>query len=184
MEIWKSIAGFEGFYEISDRGRVRSLDRIVGGPLGPNTRIFPGKLLQPVIMKIGYQKVSLRNGARTQQRYVHELVLETFIGPRPQGAVARHFPDACKTNNAVNNLCWGAEWENAGDYRKHYISDKDIERVHSLRESGWSQQDIADEFEISQGYVSGILCNKRRATGTPSENRSVRNNRPYARARM
>jgi hypothetical protein len=76
-EKWKAVLGQEGKYEVSNKGNVRSLDRIIIDSKGRKTR-RAGKLLKNILMADGYYGVSLgRNG----RKKVHRLVLESFIGP-------------------------------------------------------------------------------------------------------
>jgi hypothetical protein len=112
MERWLPVADYEGIYEVSDQGRVRSLDRTV--PHGhTGTRRAAGKVLCPVIDSVGYPFVHL--GRRPQRRVrIHVLVLETFVGPRPSGLHGLHRDDV-KTNGRLSNLRWGTQSENIAD---------------------------------------------------------------------
>lgn len=87
-EIWRPIAGHEG-YEVSDLGRVRSVDRIVNRTF-KDGRIVPtrytGRILKLSPSGCGYPVVRLRN---RRCAYVHQLVLETFVGPGPQATTRR-----------------------------------------------------------------------------------------------
>lgn len=111
-ERWLPVAGYEGIYEVSDQGRVRSLDRTV--PHGhTGTRRAAGRELRLLIDSGGYPFVHL--GRRPQRRVrVHVLVLETFVGPRPAGLCGLHRDDV-KTNGRLSNLRWGTQSENIAD---------------------------------------------------------------------
>lgn len=93
-EIWKDIEGYEGKYQVSNFGRVRSLNYNQKGIV---------KELKLVKHSRGYRYVSLRKDGQTQHYFVHRLVYETFIGPIPDGMVVNHI-DEDKTNNRVDNL--------------------------------------------------------------------------------
>ena len=112
VEQWRPVAGYEGIYEVSDHGRVRSLDRTV--PHGhTGTRRAAGRVLRPVIDSGGYPFVHL--GRRPQRRVrIHVLVLETFVGPRPVGLKGLHGDDI-KTNSHLSNLRWGTQSENIAE---------------------------------------------------------------------
>jgi hypothetical protein len=116
-ETWRPIAGHEG-YEVSDRGRVRSLDRTVAVMRRGRmvmTR-YRGRVLKPNPDHKGYLQACLgRHGRRAR---VHLLVLETFVGPRPVGHEAAHW-DGDPRNNALANLRWCTRAENAEDRRRH-----------------------------------------------------------------
>jgi hypothetical protein len=97
-EVWKVIPKWNGHYEASNKGRIRSTKR--------RTNSYPGRVLKPTIDKYGYKKLSLSSGGYTKTCSVHSLVAETFHGERPEGLVVNHI-DGVKTNNNVENLEWG-----------------------------------------------------------------------------
>ena len=98
IEIWKPIVGYEGLYEVSSFGRVRSLDRYDG-------RAYRrGCIIKPRIQS-NYLSVSLCNGGKCRQQLVHRLVAKTFI-PNPNNLPMINHKDENKTNNCVENLEW------------------------------------------------------------------------------
>lgn len=108
---WRPIPGYEGTYEVSALGNVRSLTRTSRG------RTWPTRILR-AWLAAGYPQVTLvQNGVRTR-RHVHTLVGEAFHGPRPHGAVIRHL-DGNRTNNRADNLRWGTVQENMHDAIAH-----------------------------------------------------------------
>lgn len=107
-EQWKSIEGF-GRYEISDTGRIRSFTR------WPEGRV----LRRRIRAKDGYDEAHLRDSQGViSYLSVHRLVLETFVGPCPEGMEARHL-DGDPNNNDLANLCWGTHLENMRDRARH-----------------------------------------------------------------
>jgi len=117
MITWLPVVGYEGFYEVSDQGDVRSLDRLVR--VGADSRrLSPGKILKGTAVKGGYLTVQLCKKGSVSRRYIHQLVLEAFIGPRPTGLDSCHNDGDC-TNNGVTNLRWDTRSENALDRVKH-----------------------------------------------------------------
>lgn len=118
-EIWKPIPGYEGFYEVSDQGRVRSLDHDVilhhGG-----VRTQRGKILSPHRRwaKEPYLKVNLNKFGDKKTADVHVLVCTAFHGERPDGMHVRHLNGDATDNRAVN-LAWGTVSENAIDTVRH-----------------------------------------------------------------
>lgn len=106
-EHWRPVVGYEGLYEVSDLGRVRSLPRKTtkGGIMKPHA--------QP---KYGHLLVSLSPPPANGSKFlVHRLVLEAFVGPCPVGFEARHFPDNDPANNRLENLSWGTRLQNVRD---------------------------------------------------------------------
>ena len=112
---WMSIPGFDGHYEASDAGLIRSLDRTimtVSRTRKPYSQLRPGRVLKPG--KIGTSEhlhVVLEGRI---DRTVHSLILETFVGPCPPGLEALHHDDD-PSNNKLSNLSWGTRSENSYD---------------------------------------------------------------------
>jgi hypothetical protein len=115
-ETWRPIAGRPG-YEVSNLGRVRSVDRVARRR--QHGRIedvrYKGVMLKLSPTGNGYLNVSL---GRNQSARVHSLVLKAFVGPRPDGYQAAH-ADGDRANNALRNLRWASPAENAADKYKH-----------------------------------------------------------------
>lgn len=107
-ETWRPIPDHEG-YEASDHGRIRSVDRIVTCSDGRRVPC-PGKVLTPARGRNGHLYV----GVNGRTRYVHQLVLEAFVGPRPAGTIGLHWNDIPADNRPVN-LRWGTHADNARD---------------------------------------------------------------------
>lgn len=111
-EIWSPVVGWENLYEVSDCGRVRSLERTV--PFGKNTRRIPSRVLKPGRDLHGVRYVQLTDGERRQVRRVHLLVLESFVGPRPPRLEGCHQDDD-HDNNHLENLRWDSHSANMHD---------------------------------------------------------------------
>lgn len=103
VEIWKSILGYEGLYEVSNLGRVRSLDRRVSYTNG-QVHIHKGRILKPGVSN-GYMQVHLCNNGSMKQPLVHRLVAEAFI-PNPDNLPQVNHKDENPSNNNVDNLEW------------------------------------------------------------------------------
>lgn len=108
-EVWLPVVGYEGIYEVSSIGRVRSIDRISSS----GSRL-KGKLMTPFSTPHGYLRVGLCRDGKTKTTLVHPLVLEAFVGPRPKGADCRHLNDV-PDDNRVENLRWGSRSMNLFD---------------------------------------------------------------------
>lgn len=110
-EIWVDINGYKNIYQVSNTGRVRSVDRIVfAGKQYAPTRI-KGCVVKTRISKNGYEMVTLSNKSKTRHLYVHRLVAEAFI-PNPDNKREVNHKDANKLNNNVDNLEWTTSSEN------------------------------------------------------------------------
>lgn len=113
-EQWRPVVGWEGTYEVSNKGRVRSIDR-VGTHAVYGTARLRGKILKPKPDRKGYLRVTLGHSTCV---YVHHLVLASFIGARPLGLLGLH-KDGHNTHNEPGNLYWGTYLDNARDAIAH-----------------------------------------------------------------
>lgn len=117
-ERWRAVVAFEGIYEVSDLGRVRSIDRVIVRRDGQRQPIT-GRVLRPYIdPKYGHHQVDLRAGGVRRLASVHQLVLEAFVGPRPSGMEACHNSGDALDNRA-SNLRWDTHAENMRDMARH-----------------------------------------------------------------
>lgn len=112
-EIWKDIEGWEGSYQVSDCGRVRSLDRMVESSNG-RFRRFEGQVLRLQTNTNGYLYIGLHGAGRHVGAAVHRLVLQAFGGPAPEGHECNH-KDGDKSNSRIENL----EWSTKSDNQRH-----------------------------------------------------------------
>lgn len=112
-EIWKDIKGYEGLYQVSNLGRIKSVDRIVimKHYSGCNaTHSYKGKILKQQKDKYGYMRVALSKNGKIKLKQVHRLVAETFI-PNPENKPTVNHEDGNKENNVVANLSWATHQE-------------------------------------------------------------------------
>ena len=119
-EVWKPVVGFEGHYEVSDHGRVRSVDRVVtyGNRWGGGRpRFAPGRMLNLAKGNShGHLAVRLSAPGRESRPYlVHRLVLEAFVGPAPEDKPLGLHWDDDPANNCLGNLRWGSRSDNMHD---------------------------------------------------------------------
>lgn len=105
-EEWRPVVGFEGRYEVSSTGQVMSLPK--------PTRAWPIIMIPQISARGGYPSVALRDGSRRVVRPVHVLMLEAFVGPRPEGFFALHCDDD-PMNCTISNLRWGSPSDNSRD---------------------------------------------------------------------
>ena len=104
MEEWRDIKGYEGVYQVSCFGRVRSMDRYLPASHG-SKQLRKGQIIKGVVMPNGYLVVGLWNDNKCKQCYVHRLIAQAFI-PNPNRLPQVNHKDEDKTNNDVSNLEW------------------------------------------------------------------------------
>ena len=118
LERWLPIDGYEGFYEVSDLGKVRSVDRTVAAGCG-RTRLARGRtLVQTPNLTDGRLTVKLSQRSKTKTWLVHQLVLFSFRGRRPSGMLGCH-NDGDNHNNVLENLRWDTPASNSQDAIVH-----------------------------------------------------------------
>lgn len=111
QEIWKDIEGFEGCFQVSNLGRVRSLERII------NNRLMKGIIKKTQIQKNRFEYVNLRKAPIVKLCTVHRLVAKAFI-PNPNNLPEVNHKDFNRANNNANNL----EWVSGEENRQHFLS--------------------------------------------------------------
>lgn len=123
MEEWRDIKGYEGIYQVSDHGNIRSLDRRVVNHRSGSTRLCKGELFSPFDNGHGYLAVPLRVGRKRKNHYVHRLVAEAFID-NPDGKPVINHIDYNTHNNNVNNLEWCTQGENIKHSAVHMMKPR------------------------------------------------------------
>lgn len=119
-EIWKDVIGYEGLYQVSNFGRIKSLKREVRIKyfnIGWSTRIVPETIRKQTIFKNGYAGVQLHKQQKVHLGLVHRLVAKAFI-PNTENKPEVNHEDGDKLNNNVSNLEWTTRKENDTHSRK------------------------------------------------------------------
>lgn len=157
-EIWKDVEGFEGSYQVSNKGRVRSLDRLTNR--GHRRR---GIVLKPGVDGSGHHFVNLSLEGIIYMRKVHILVLEAFVGPRPVGKISRHGKKGAN-DNSVENLCWGTHRENQLDrFRDGTIKSRKIKDSKGVVYLSINQATL--KTGVGRRHIWDVLNGKRISAG-------------------
>ncbi len=130
-EIWKPIKGYEGFYEISSYGRVRSLDRTVYFK-NKGKRDYKGKILKQKYHN-GYAMVNLNKNKKMETLYIHQLVASHFL-EKSENKVINH-KDGVKSNNFYRNLEYVTSRENNLHARKMGLHKDNVEGIKAYTDS-------------------------------------------------
>jgi hypothetical protein len=124
---FRPVVGYEGHYEVSNDGDIRSLDQWV--KRGSNgLHLLPGRVLRQSARKYGHRYVVLKVARVPKHCYVHRAVLDAFVGPCPDGMECRHL-DGNAANNKLDNLAWGTPAENRRDIALHG-TDHQLNKTH------------------------------------------------------
>ena len=155
MEQWRDVVGFEGLYQVSDLGNVRNAR--TGHIKKPHLNV---RLNRPQICLSKFDKVTTI--------YPHKLVMEAFVGKRPEGMECCH-ADGNPWNNELSNLRWDSRTNNSQDKfkhgtqkigEKHPMSKLTVEKVLAIRQDNRLHRIIAVEYGVSQPTISEIKSRK------------------------
>lgn len=162
-EVWKDIPGYEGSYQASTQGRIRSVDHQVPGRCHYTgemfTRTVKGRILKPgKFCKTGHLSVVLGRG--TAGKPVHQLIMLTFVGPCPNGQEVLH-NNGDPADNRLSNLRYGTRTENildvyqqGGRWRK--LTAEDAKNIRERLEKGESGRSLAREYGVSESTISAV----------------------------
>jgi hypothetical protein len=168
-ERWLPVVRYEGLYEVSDLGRVRSMDRAI--PFKGTTRLYPGRLMR-ITNNRGYLSVRLSRESKGSVFGIHRLVMAAFVGPCPDGMIVCHGPRGA-LDNRLCNLSYGTRKKNSGPDRlrdgtlcwgeAHGGSVLTEERVRTLRERYSRGDDVLTmkrELGVSRTAIDSAVCGK------------------------
>lgn len=160
-EIWKDVVGYEGYYQVSNLGRVRSLDRIVRHKNGIITK-YKSKIISQAKNRYGYIMVRLSKNCITTSFSVHRLVAIAFIDYDENRPEVNHI-DGNKENNCVDNLEWCTRSQNIIHACKKGLRDtckkssiKNFKIASEKNKRKVNQYDLNDKFIKQWEYISDV----------------------------
>lgn len=166
-EIWKDVSGYEGFYQVSNLGRVRSLDRSIKQFYGH--RNIAGNIIKGHPNHQGYLLVNFCVKQKNKRHQVHRLVAKAFI-PNPDSKPNVNHIDGNNQNNALSNLEWCTQKENIAHSFKigrskmigktHYRARLTPDNVRDIRISNLKAQVLAEAFGVRPITVYAIRQNR------------------------
>jgi hypothetical protein len=157
-ERWLPIPGYEGLYEVSDLGRVRS-----------KKRSSEWRLINPKTTSKGYKVIGLYTNGNREVVQIHRLVLSAFVGPRPKGCFGCH-NNGIASDNKLPNLRWDTQAGNMSDKAKHgttpsqagsknpraKLTESEVVEIRRRLEIGHSQKLIAKDYAVAATLISQI----------------------------
>lgn len=183
VEVWKDVGDYEGVYQISNLGRIKSLNRIVDW--NGTKKHIKEKIRVVCLDGLGYYRTCLNKNGKSKTIKVHRLVAQAFI-PNPDNKEEVNHINGIKTDNRVENLEWCTRSENnqhaykTGLHKpiihteeaKNKISIKnrgernsqskfknsDILAIRELRKEGLKHKEIAKRLNISMGVINSVIC--------------------------
>lgn len=176
-EVWMPIPGYEGSYEASSLGRIRSLTRFVNHAPSSTSRgfkrVYVGRILSQYKTRNGYIAVRLSNGKSAKTVHVHRLICQAFL-PMKAGLTVVNHKDGDKTNNRLDNLEWCTPSRNmqhaidnglkpvlrGSEVGGSVLNDSCVFKIRYMLECGETQRSIAEKFGIGQKTVSSLRSGK------------------------
>lgn len=177
-EIWKDISGYEGYYQVSNLGRVKSVPRVIPVTCSKTGEVLYERKIRERILKespsgkYGHTFVTLWKGHVNSQPLVHHLVLEAFVASRPAGMEGCH-NDGNGSNNRLDNLRWDTPKNNAADKKKHgthlvgsklqwaVLTEDIVATIRKEYKNGRTQQSLAGKYGVRQPAISRAISGKR-----------------------
>lgn len=168
-ETWLAVPGYEGLYEISDRGACRRLtftNRVV------NKELTRPRMLRSFKRRKGYPGFALSKEGRSHQFFIHTLVLLAFVGPRPDGYHGAHL-DGNFLNNNRENLAWVTPQENMDHKLIHgtqpfgsqlynsKLTEASVVEIRKRHLSGDSKSFLSREYNVSRRLIRDVIEGKR-----------------------
>lgn len=160
-EVWKDIIGYEGLYQVSNFGNVKSLG---------NNFTRKERLLKLSPQSKGYLTVVLQKNGKRKTTLVHRLVAEYFIPNLDKKLQVNHI-NGIKTDNRVENLEWVSHRENLDHAIKNNLTlkgeenpnsklkDVDVIKIHSLLQKGVTTKELSESYNVSYSTIDGIRKN-------------------------
>jgi hypothetical protein len=168
IEVWADVPGYEGFYRVSNTGKVARCKQLLPRLVLEGKRVHIREL-KPIARYAGRLSVALcLPGEKPKWQQIHRLVLLAFVGPCPEGMECRHL-DGDHLHNHLNNLKWGTRTENMSDKRVHgtqpegetcHKAKLSEEDVRQIRASKATTRALGEHYGVSQVAIVFIKNRK------------------------
>ena len=169
IDIWKPVKGYEGFYEVSSTGKVKSIPRTIMRKDGKPYRVKKERLMKLYVDEDGYHRVELQNAGSAFKTFAHRLVAQSFI-PNPKNKPQVNHINGIKDDNRVENLEWVTLQENrdhavanglVADQRgmknpANTLNEKQVLKIVKLKKEGFQPAEIARKIDIPHSNVRNV----------------------------
>ena len=167
METWRDIEGYEGIYQVSDLGNVRSVDRLDAA----NHKI-KGRAMRLSQRRTKYLQLSLSAEGKNKKHMVHRLVAQAFI-PNPYSKSDVNHVNGVKDDNRLSNLEWCTHKENVdhairtGLFRpvgesggNAKLTEDDVQHIRWLAAEGVKQEVLAEEWGVTRSGIRHVVTGR------------------------
>jgi len=172
MEKWKDITGFEELYEVSNYGKIRSLDKYVSTGIKHQQKILrKGKVLSLATDRYGYKVVSLTKNHKKHSVTVHRIVAKQYVDNPNNYPVINH-KNTIKNDNHYKNLEWCTVKHNnthaaqnnlfpfGEKHHKTKLTTKEVRLIRVEYKNGISSYKLADKYKVSRPTINNIINGK------------------------
>lgn len=174
IEVWKDIPNYEGLYQASNLGRIKSLDRYV---ISKDYKSFrKGKIKKPSVHENNYLYVILSNKSVEKHKLVHRLIAETFLDNPNNYSVVNHI-NGNKQDNKVENLEWCNHQQNSQKAWEMGLYPKKKEKTHSTKKVKVIQKDL--QGNIIKIWDSITEVNKKLKINTTQISNCIKNKKYF-----
>lgn len=158
-ETWKDIEGYEGIYQVSDMGRIKSMAREKRNKWG--TFMVGEMIMKPIIDRNGYRTIRLAKEGKQKAAFIHRLVLSAFVRSPGVGDDCNH-KDGDKGNNSLSNLEWVSRSQNVAHAERFGLAYHPTgEGSHNAKFTNEQVERIRGEYEFGvRGKGTCVLAKK------------------------
>lgn len=181
IEEWMDVCGWEGYYQVSNLGRVRGLPRRVqkkkskGVKLSVQATTFfvKGRVMKPSSHRSGHKRIVFRRDDKPETHQVHKLVMMAFVGECPEGMEICH-NNGDPANNYLYNLRYDTHANNVRDQERHgtrnpakgedsgsaKLTEEDVKQIRQRFDSGEMQKSIHKDFSVGKTTINSVCRRK------------------------
>ena len=161
-EVWKPVKGYEGLYEVSNLGRIKSLERTTLAKNAKKSYVVKQRILKQALNNQGYPTVCLSKNGKHNTFKVHAVVAPAFLKKKPNDQVVRHGAGG-QLDNSVQNLSYGTHEDNERDKirdktSKHKFSAEEILEIRQIyREKQLNMRQLSILYDVDAGCIYKIV---------------------------